>query len=774
MALIPQTGRADSRWRRFHTKALRAIPGSPFCFHADPALLACWARTSATLDPAVATVATGNHTFDDERFLRLWWEVPAADIGPVWRTYDKGGDFQPFLHTAPLVVNWRNDGAECRAENAARSGSDAQAMQSSKFWGMPALNYMHVSSIGFSPRIMPSGTIFSSESISVIANSALVDACGNPITPYLALLALLCSTQVQELVWVFGRYRKIENRAVSGLPIDLATVLDHLDDLARLGHRGAVAALHVDSLDSTTRRFILPELLAPEPDIREELCRVLSTVLDEIDNLAGLALGIPSDTPLEAERRSALVHQVVHREIREATDRQAELLSWALGVTFGIFDIRVALADHRIHREQPDLFDALPSCCPGMLTGRDGLPLGAPSSDYPVSFPLDGILVDDTGHGRDLVVGVQEVFMAAFGGAAHAAWGEVSRVLGLRRGDLREWFACSFFERHIKRYSKCHRKAPIYWQLATASAGYSVWLCYPRLSRDTFFKVLNDYAEPKLRHEEQKLRSLRQDDKSDTSIAGRTETAAQESSVDELRAFRDEVARVAPLWKPNLDDGVIINFAPLWRLVPQHKAWQRECKACWDKLVAGEYDWAHLAMHLWPERVVPKCASDRSLAIAHGLGEAFWEEDESGKWLTRRVSQARVEELVQDRTSPAVKAALQSLLDAPSIASGRGPRAPRRQAVARPTARSARAAPEPTEGVRVARGPAASDENLRAVCDAIAASPGGASRAEVMTSTGVSATEWNAAISALLERGDVVRTGEKRGARYFLKGGLSA
>jgi hypothetical protein len=24
-------------------------------------------------------------------------------------------------------------------------------------------------------------------------------------------------------------------------------------------------------------------------------------------------------------------------------------------------------------------------------------------------------------------------------------------------------------------------------------------------------------------------------------------------------------------------------------------------------------------MRLWPERVVPKCAKDRSLAIAHGL-----------------------------------------------------------------------------------------------------------------------------------------------------------
>ena len=47
-----------------------------------------------------------------------------------------------------------------------------------------------------------------------------------------------------------------------------------------------------------------------------------------------------------------------------------------------------------------------------------------------------------------------------------------------------------------------------------------------------------------------------------------------------------------------------------------------------DKLAAGKYDWAHVAMQLWPERVVSKCATDRSLAIAHGLEAVFWEEFE--------------------------------------------------------------------------------------------------------------------------------------------------
>ena len=132
------------------------------------------------------------------------------------------------------------------------------------------------------------------------------------------------------------------------------------------------------------------------------------------------------------------------------------------------------------------------------------------------------------------------------------------------------------------------------------------------------------------------------------------------------------MARIAPLWNPDLDDGVIINFAPLWRLVPHHRSWQKECKKVWDKLCKGEYDWAHLAMHLWPERVVPKCRKDRSLAIAHGLEDVFWEEDSDGKWKPRKVDSGTVDRLVADRSSAAVKDALESLLDAPAPAALKG------------------------------------------------------------------------------------------------------
>ena len=56
--------------------------------------------------------------------------------------------------------------------------------------------------------------------------------------------------------------------------------------------------------------------------------------------------------------------------------------------------------------------------------------------------------------------------------------------------------------------------------------------------------------------------------------------------------------------------GTLLN---LFRL----KKWQNDLKACWEKLEAGEYDWAHLAYSAWPDRVREKCKIDRSIAIVH-------------------------------------------------------------------------------------------------------------------------------------------------------------
>lgn len=417
-----------------------------------------------------------------------------------------------------------------------------------------------------------------------------------------------------------------------------------------------------------------------------------------------------------------------------------DLLSWLFGAAMGRWDADLATGDRPVP-PLPGPFDKLPSVSRGMLLGADGL---HPAKDAAGRFmPEHDLLVDDEGENLDLVRRVHEVLERVAGERADAWLLELEGLLGT---DLRTWYRRSFFERHLKRYSKSNRKAPIYWQLGTPSGSYSVWLYYPRLTRDSLFRLLNDVVKPKVTYEEQRLAGMREQN------ARRSELEPQEALVEELQAFRDEVARVTPLFDPNLDDGVLINAAPIHRLFV-HAGWRRDTQAAWTQLVRGDFEWSHMALHLWPERVIPLCTEQRHLALAHDL---------EGPLKTRSV-----EALVATHTRPAVKDALQALLNASPQAGGRSAGRPAR------APRAPRPAPEPRAAAEpMPRAPRASAEvpeaTLAAIREVLARFPGGAAKFDVLSATGIPDGTWNTAIAKLLATGDVERQGEKRGTRYFL------
>jgi hypothetical protein len=353
------------------------------------------------------------------------------------------------------------------------------------------------------------------------------------------------------------------------------------------------------------------------------------TVSDQKDNLDGNEIAV-DDTDDE--------------ETDPAVDQDTELLSWAVGVAFGRFDLRLATGERPIP-PHPAPFDPLPEKSPGML----------PDGSEPF-YRHPGFLVDDPGHPHDLAQLVEDVLV---------------NVDNPVMPDVRRQLQRDFFPFHLKRYSKSRRKAPIYWQFATSSGRYSFWLYGPGVNIDTFFRLQQDVLDPKIAKETRALDGFSQRGR-DLSASERLEIENQGKLVEELTQLADEVKRVAPLWKPNLNDGTVLVIAPLWRMVGHHKQWQKELRTRWEELQAGKHDWSHQAMHLWPERVIPKCAEDRSLAIAHGLEDVFWFEPESGKWAKRDVPKRPIAEIVRERTSDAVKAALKELLEAPEPAAAGG------------------------------------------------------------------------------------------------------
>jgi hypothetical protein len=321
-----------------------------------------------------------------------------------------------------------------------------------------------------------------------------------------------------------------------------------------------------------------------------------------------------------AQRYGAAVHENLVPEERQTVI--AGVASYLAGCAFGRWDIRYAMGE-KAAPELPDPFAPLPVCPPGQLQNAQGLPArpeDVPAA-YPVRIPWDGILVEDPNHALDIERRVREVIEIIWKDRAEAIEHEACEILGVK--SLRDYFRkpTGFFADHLKRYSKSRRQAPIYWPLSTASGNYTLWIYYHRLTDQTLFQCVNDFVKPKLEEVNRDIERLRGElQRADGGSSKQREKLQElEDLAIELKEFHDELLRVAGLpYKPNLNDGVLITASPLWKLFRLPK-WQKDLKACWEALEGEEYEWAHLAYTIWPDRVKQVCKTDRSIAIAHGL-----------------------------------------------------------------------------------------------------------------------------------------------------------
>jgi hypothetical protein len=190
---------------------------------------------------------------------------------------------------------------------------------------------------------------------------------------------------------------------------------------------------------------------------------------------------------------------------------------------------------------------------------------------------------------------------------------------GNQEDELRRYFERSFFKEHIEKQK--YRKRPVYWLLQSPRKTYGVWLFHEKLTRDTLYRIRGErYVAQKVRLLETNIAELRREQNAAEGRQRRKlekQMAELNDMLDDLRAFAERIDAILQRgYTPHADDGVLINMAPLWELLP---SWQAEPKKCWEALTRGDYDWSHQAMDHWPGRVRKKCQTNKSYAIAHGL-----------------------------------------------------------------------------------------------------------------------------------------------------------
>ncbi|OPY56768.1 MAG: hypothetical protein A4E49_00163 [Methanosaeta sp. PtaU1.Bin112] len=165
--------------RKFET-----IEGSPLAYWIAPKMLECYNKLPSLEDKGI-NVRVGLQTGDDFRFIRCWWEIP---IGlETWIPHSKGGENLPYATDIHLVINWKNNGNEMRAQESIRLNMYAKHDPCE---GLdPGLTFSYRTH-RFSPAIMPSG---------VIAGVAGMGVFSEKFELFL-LLALLNTSVVNEFI----------------------------------------------------------------------------------------------------------------------------------------------------------------------------------------------------------------------------------------------------------------------------------------------------------------------------------------------------------------------------------------------------------------------------------------------------------------------------------------------------------------------------------------------------------------------------------------------
>ncbi|GIX04291.1 MAG: hypothetical protein KatS3mg114_0160 [Planctomycetaceae bacterium] len=543
---------------RYRQTDFAAIPGSPWVYWITPGLRKLFETLPKLGD--VAQPRQGLATADNFRFLRYWWEVGTERIAfgcrdaqealksrQRWFPYMKGGSFRRWYGNQEYVVNWENDGKEIKNLESA-SGRIASRPQNTDYYFRRGVTYSYLTSGNFSARVSPGGFIFD------VAGSSLFPA-DIPL-----VLAVLNSR--------FALY---------GLRLINPTVNFQVGDLARLPIptqssprlealvEQAIELAKQDSReDETTWDFVEPP---PWPDGLQQvagrhaqLAEIERQIDEEVYRLYGIS---PEDrAAIETELESPPMHTDEH-----GSDSDDETASETQDASDAI-------------RVDPSSSVAISQLAQDWISWAVGKVFAEQAFIEAVEKFADAVLHQlEARHGE-----------AAAEAIIRQACGE-----GPVRQRLADDLAGPFFKRHLSQY----RKRPIYWLLQPPRSRFGVWLFARRYDKDTLFKILLQVVEPKIRLETSRLDSLR----SEKVAAGESgkearrlarEIEKQEDFLSELRDFEEKLRRAANLHlDPDLNDGVALNIAPLWELVP----W-KDAKKYWDELMEGKYEWSSIGKQL--------------------------------------------------------------------------------------------------------------------------------------------------------------------------------
>lgn len=557
-----------------------SIPGSPIAYWAGKELIQSFVK--GTPLSKVAAPKQGLATGDNERFLRLWWEVSLSSIGfglenrdtasasgKKWFPCNKGGGFRRWFGNNWYIVNWHNDGEEIRSFE--RNGRIASRPQNMDYYFKEGMTWGTISSGGFSMRYSPKGTMFETKgSVCFPEDSSAL--------PY--LLGLMNTSLVDEMQTILSPTLDYHEGPLGKIPVEFANEAS----TQRVGETVR------DNIDICKQDFDASEeswdfKKNPLVGVEESAPEQYETVFINENNV----LGSPSVGALEwswmnwATRCDDRFAQLKSNE-EELNRIFASIYHMEGEVPIEVPDDKVSV---RLADRERDV-KSLISYAVGCMMGRysldvDGLVLadqGATLQDYlekvpdPTFMPdEDGIIpLTDVEYFHDDATGLFADFLkAAYGEetleenlafVAESLGGE-----GAPREVIRDYFRNQFFADHCKTYSVTGSgKRPIYWLFDSGKKGGFRALFYMhRYTPDLLARLRTDYVHPQQERYRNQIEHIDEVlPTADRREAARLKKERKRLSdqLAETNAYEEKVHHLADqMIRIDLDDGVKHNYA---------------------------------------------------------------------------------------------------------------------------------------------------------------------------------------------------------------------
>jgi hypothetical protein len=526
------------------------IPGSPIAYRRLGVVSHIF-REAPALEPAFGRARQGAGTADDPRYVRFWWEVPkdyCQGQTLQWVPFAKGGGFSRFFFDIRLVVHW-DFARGTFAHFFGRKGRDLERPVSADDFFRPGLSWPRRTQRGFNLRVLPEGCVFSDKGPAIFMQRT---------DDTWFLLGLANSAPAEYLLKGLMSFGSWEVGVIKRLPVPEPNPVQRetISAFARQIHDAKAAW---DTGNETSTRFTRPWLL------REELAPLdLPSRLDHLAEQEAIEEGRIQALYAELNDEAYKLYGIsaVHRAEIEATmgDRPPEVLWVAME--------RKDTAQKRMEHVWRLLSYAIKRV---VEADDDGIVPFQAAAGEPA-------LIDR------LRIELHQLFPQQDPNALEVALtNELKRrAKGYRSvASLEEWLNDVFYVHHDSLY----KSRPILWHIASTqgsgACGFGALVRYHTFDYERLAKLRGTHLRDAIAHFRREAGLAGQEGRIDDRLLWQGRQEEAELLDQKLQWIQEGInghpapgdCRIRTPWKteadqpqgwrPDLDDGVVVNIAPL-------------------------------------------------------------------------------------------------------------------------------------------------------------------------------------------------------------------